>query len=45
MKVRCAWTGQKEKMFTNTNKRTKKVKVYTIPAGAIEFSQPLDVRI
>jgi len=37
------WTGQKEKIFTNTNKGTKKVKVYIIPAGVIAFSQPLDV--
>jgi len=38
-----SWTEQKEKIFTNTNKGTKKVKVYTIPAVAIGFSQPLDV--
>jgi len=31
-----------KKMFTSTNKGTKKVKVYTIPAGATGFSQPLD---
>jgi len=34
---------QKEKIFTNINKETTKVKVYTIPAGATGFSQPLDV--
>jgi len=38
-----SWTGKKEKIFTNTNRGTKKVKVYTIPARAIGFSQPLDV--
>jgi len=38
-----SWTGQKEKIFTNTNKGSKKVKVFTIPAGATGFSQPLDV--
>jgi len=36
-----SWTGQKEK--TDTNKGTKKVKVYTILARATGFSQPLDV--
>jgi len=44
MKVRYAWIlGQKEKIFTNTNKGTKKFKVYPIPTGATGFFQPLDV--
>lgn len=38
-----SWSGQTEKHFEKIDKGTKKVKVFTIPAGTTGYIQPLDV--
>lgn len=38
-----SWSGQTEKVFDNTNKGDKTVKIETIPAGTTGTRQPLDV--